>query len=146
MPPAAAAPVPGSACAPAGDLASNADWLTLAGALNAGGMAQMLARHCELRSYDGKRLELAVPPEHRHLLDPAYQEKLVMAIRGKLGAAVRVNISVSEQSGASLAALEGQAQQARMAKAIAAIEADPFVRDMVDNLDAKLIESSIKPI
>jgi DNA polymerase III subunit gamma/tau len=145
-PPAAPVRAPDSVSSAAAALASNADWLTLVAALNAGGMAQMLARHCELRGYDGKRLELAVPPEHRHLLDPAYQEKLVAAIRGKLGAQVRVNISVGDQSGASLAALEGQAQQARMAKAIAAIEADPFVRDMVDNLDAKLIEASIKPI
>jgi DNA polymerase-3 subunit gamma/tau len=127
-------------------LSSNDDWLALVSGLQAGGMAQMLARHCELNSYDGKRLDLAVPPEHRHLLDPAYQEKLTLAIRKKLGASVRVNIAVGERSGASLAAVEGQAQQARMAKAIASIEADPFVREMVDNLDAKLIESSIKPL
>ncbi len=141
---AAAAPAVGGV--PADALRSNDDWVTLVAALNAGGMAQMLARHCELKSFDGKRLELTVPPEHKHLLDPAYQEKLTGAIRGKLGAALRVSISVGDHSGASLAALEGQAQQARMAKAIASIEADPFVRDMVDNLDAKLIETSIKPI
>jgi DNA polymerase-3 subunit gamma/tau len=140
-----AAPATAAVAGPSASLASNADWLALVAGLNAGGMAQMLARHCELKGFDGKRLELIVPPEHRHLLDPAYQEKLVAAVRAKLGATVRVNIAVGDHSGASLAAVEGQAQQARMAKAIAAIEADPFVRDMVDKLDAKLIESSIKP-
>jgi DNA polymerase-3 subunit gamma/tau len=142
---AAVVPAPSDNSAAAGTLASNEDWITLVAALNAGGMAQMLARNCELKSFDGRRLELTVPPEHRHLLDPAYQEKLTVAIRAKLGA-VRVNIAVGDHSGASLAALEGQVQQARMAKAIASIEADPFVRDMVDNLDAKLIETSIKPL
>jgi DNA polymerase-3 subunit gamma/tau len=144
-PAAAPTPRPADAVVVPSVLSSNDDWITLVAALNAGGMAQMLARNCELKSFDGRRLELTVPPEHRHLLDPAYQEKLAAAIRAKLGA-VRVNISVGEHSGASLAALEDQAQRALKAKAIASIEADPFVRDMVDNLDAKLIEDSIKPL
>jgi DNA polymerase-3 subunit gamma/tau len=41
---------------------------------------------------------------------------------------------------------ETRERQEKQLQAIAAIESDPFVRDLVENLDAKLIVSSIKPI
>lgn len=43
----------------------------------------------------------------------------------------------------TLQQLENEQKQAH---AIAAIEKDPIVQDLVDSFDAKIIESSIKPI
>jgi DNA polymerase-3 subunit gamma/tau len=42
--------------------------------------------------------------------------------------------------------LENREKQERQSQAVAAIESDPFVRDLIENFDAKLIVSSIKPI
>jgi DNA polymerase-3 subunit gamma/tau len=41
---------------------------------------------------------------------------------------------------------EDREKQEKQMQAIAAIESDPFVRDLVENFDARLIVSSIKPI
>jgi len=126
--------------------AFDGNWLALVGRLNAGGMAHMLARHCELGSYQDGKFDLFVPEEHRHLLDRAYQDKLRSAIESNLGVRVRLNFSVGTANANSLAAQEDRAQRETQARAIAAIEQDSFVRELVETLDAKLIESSIRPV
>ena len=42
--------------------------------------------------------------------------------------------------------LANREKQEKQSQAIEAIESDPFVRELVENFDAKLIVSSIKPI
>jgi hypothetical protein len=44
------------------------------------------------------------------------------------------------------AEIENQERQAKLAKAIESIDTDPFVRDLVENFDARVKDSSIKPI
>ena len=39
----------------------------------------------------------------------------------------------------------GQAGKERQAQAVAAIEQDPFVRELVDTFDGRIVGSSIKP-
>ncbi|MDD5331056.1 MAG: DNA polymerase III subunit gamma/tau [Sulfuricella sp.] len=122
------------------------DWPGLVNQLKLGGMAKMLAQHCELKSFDEQRLELCVPVEHRHLTDKAYQEKLKAAVAEYFGAPVKIDISVGEVTGATPAQIEGREKQERQSKAIAAIEQDAFVRELIENFDAKIIEPSIKPL
>ncbi len=122
------------------------DWPGLVAKLRLGGMAKMLANHCELKSYEGRRIELCVPDEHKHLMEKTYQDKLKAALDDFAGAPVLLNISLGSVTGLTPARLDHQEKQARQAEAIAAIEQDPFVRDLVENLDAQVIESTIKPI
>ena len=106
----------------------------------------MLAQHCELKNQAGNVWELCVPPEHKHLLERAYQERLKTAMSEYLGAAQLINISIGEVTGTTPAQIDNQEKQVRQSEAIASIEQDPFVRELVENFDAKVIESSIKPI
>ena len=121
------------------------DWLALVAKLQANRMAHMLASHAELKRYTDNHLELAVGEEHKNLLDKAFQDKLKIALEQQLGAGIRFTIGVGEVS-SSLAAITNRTEREQQAKAIASIEQDPFVRDLMANMDAKLIESSIKPI
>ncbi len=121
------------------------DWLALVAKLQSNRMAHMLASHAELKRYTGNHLELAIPEEHKNLLDKAFQDKLKIALEQHLGAGVRFSIGVGDVT-SSLAAISNRAEREQQAKAIASIEQDPFVRDLMVNMDAKLIESSIKPI
>lgn len=122
------------------------DWRTLVGQLKLTGMAKMLASHCELKRYDGERMELVVPEAHKHLLEKSYQERLMAALIEYFGRAVKVKFSVGNGTGMTPAELENRERQARQARAIAAIEQDPFVRELVEQFDARLIDSSIKPV
>jgi len=122
-----------------------AGWRTLVGRIKVGGMARMLADNCEFRSLDGDRLELAVPEAHKHLLEKVYTDKLQAALADYFGRKLRLRISTGG-TGNTPAEIENQERQAKLAKAIESIDTDPFVRDLVENFDARVKDSSIKPI
>lgn len=144
----AAAPVPDKAPSPvqAQETAEPGtfDWVEICPRLNLSGMAKMLAQHSALQRFDGQSIEFSVPEEHKHLMEKVYQERVVAAIADHLGKAVDVSFSRGE--GLTPAKVEIGQKRERQMEAVASIEQDPVVRNLVDNFDAKLIESSIKPI
>jgi DNA polymerase-3 subunit gamma/tau len=122
-----------------------ADWRALVGRIKVGGMARMLADNCEFSGLYGDNVELAVPEEHKHLLEKPYTEKLQAALGQYFGRKLRLKITAGGR-GQTPAAMENQERQARLAKAIESIETDPFVRELVENFDARVNDSTIKPI
>ncbi len=126
--------------------AFDGDWVSLVAKLKLSGMAKMLAQYCELTRQEGDELELVVPNMHRHLMEKTYQDKVQGAVESYLGRPCRVTFVAGEASGRSVVAVEERERQHRQAKAVESIERDPFVRDLVENLDARLIQTSIKPI
>ncbi|MBN9134111.1 MAG: DNA polymerase III subunit gamma/tau [Nitrosospira multiformis] len=121
-------------------------WITIVGQLKVSGLTRMLAQYCEVKSFSADEIEFCVPELHKHLLDKTYQDRLQAAVRGYLGKPVRLTFSVGIVNGMSPAEQENREKQEKQSRAIAAIESDPFVRELVENFDAKLIVSSIKPI
>jgi DNA polymerase-3 subunit gamma/tau len=121
------------------------DWRNLVGRIKVGGMARMLGDNCEFLSLQGDNLELVVPEAHKHLLEKAYTEKLQSALGEYFGRMLRLRISTGG-SGKTPAEIENQERQAKLAKAIESIDADPFVRELVENFDARVKDTSIKPV
>jgi DNA polymerase-3 subunit gamma/tau len=132
--------------APGTAKSEGASWAELIEGLGLTGMARMLAQHCELVHRDAQRMELRLGAEHEQLLDKPFEEKLKAALRERLGAGVRVTITVGPASGNSPAAAADREQQQRRERATKEIEDDPFVRDLVENFDARVVESTIKPL
>jgi DNA polymerase-3 subunit gamma/tau len=124
----------------------DADWSEIVEGLALTGMARMLAQHCELLRLEAHRIDLAIPRVHERLLDKPYQDKLKAALEQRFGAGVRVTITVGDGNGNSPAALADRERQRRQAQAVAEIEQDPFVRELVENFDARVVESTIKPL
>jgi DNA polymerase-3 subunit gamma/tau len=108
-------------------------------------MARVLAEHCELVGRDGARIELRIAQAHQHLLDGPFQQRLKSALESHFGAPLRVAIQVTAVAGSSPAAIADRDRQQRQEQAIAGIERDPFVRELVEGFDARVVESSIKP-
>ncbi|MGD9788239.1 MAG: DNA polymerase III subunit gamma/tau [Sulfuricellaceae bacterium] len=142
-PPSQEAPRP---AATASAMGFDGDWPGLVERLKIGGMAKMLAQHCELRSYENDAFDLCVPEEHRHLTDPSFQAKLKASVDDLFGRPMRLNVSVGAVTGMTPAAIQGEERRKRQEEAIAAIEQDPFVRELVETMDARIIESTIKPV
>jgi DNA polymerase-3 subunit gamma/tau len=145
---ATAPPAPrAAAAAPSGDAMQSelGDWRTLVGRIKVGGMARMLADNCEFRGLDGDVIELAVPEAHKHLLEKAYTDKLQAALGEYFGRRLRLRIAAGG-SGNTPAAIASQERQVQLDKAIEAIDTDPFVRELVENFDARVNESTIKPV
>ncbi|QEL64119.1 DNA polymerase III subunit gamma/tau [Oryzomicrobium terrae] len=146
------APPPASAAQePAPLMASASDnglppWGDLLARARLSGMARELAYHCELRGSDGGTIALRLPPAHRHLLIKPAQDRLVQALGEALGRAVQVRIELADTESETPAAVAKRERQERQDDAVSAIEADPFVREVIDTFDATLIEASIKPL
>lgn len=124
----------------------NQDWLTVVKQLNLNGMAKMLAQHCEAQLFSNDKIELRVSEVHKYLLEKTYQDKLKAALENYFRQPVKVTFSIGSVTGMTSMAMQDREKQTKQSEAIAAIEADPFVRELVENFDAKLITSSIKPI
>ena len=124
-----------------------ADWRSLTGKIKVGGMARMLADNCEFKRMEGDIVELAVPEAHKHLLEKAYTDKLQAALEEYFGRRIRVKIAAGGSgSGRTPAEIENQERQAKLAQAIQSIDTDPFVRELVENFDARVNDSTIKPV
>ena len=121
-------------------------WHTILAALKLGGMARELGQHCELRRINGAQIVLCLSPIHRHLqMKPARTScsRRLRVFRPSL----QLLIELEEVAGDTPAATVAQRQRnERQDRAVAAVEQDDFVREVIDLFDATLIESSIKPV
>ncbi len=121
------------------------DWPALVARLNLTGMAGIVARNSELVSFGNGRLELVVTEAHRVYADRPYTEKLHAELAREFGPGMRLSVRVGEVSGKSVAAQRSREDEQRRETAAEAIEADPFVRELVRDLGAEVVASSIKP-
>ncbi len=122
-----------------------ADWRNLVGRIKVGGMARMLGDNCEFQTLQGDNLELLVPEAHKHLLEKTYTEKLQAALGDYFGRKLRLRISIGG-TGKTPAEIANQERQAKLAHAIQSIDTDPFVRELVESFDARVKDTSIKPV
>jgi len=122
------------------------DWLKIVADLKLGGMAKMLADHCELVLHEDDQILLRVGEAHKHLLDRAYQDKLVSTLRDRHGAALQIKFEIGAAAGQTPQQVRTRERDARQAKAVAAIESDPFIRELVEQFDARIDESTIRPL
>jgi DNA polymerase-3 subunit gamma/tau len=122
------------------------DWLAVVAALRLGGMAKMLADHSELVSQAGDAVTLRVGEAHRHLLDRAYQAKLVAALHDRFGPTLEVTFEIGAAAEQTPQQVRTRIKDARQAEAVAVIESDPFVRELVDQFGGQVEANSIQPL
>lgn len=123
-----------------------ADWHAILAALKLGGMARELGQHCQLRRIEGAQALLYLSPTHRHLQMKPAQDKLQQSLSEYFGRPLQVSIELHETVGDTPAATAQRRKHEQQDRAVAAVEQDDFVREVIDIFDATLIESSIKPV
>lgn len=114
--------------------AFDGNWPALVRALNVGGFARQLAQNSELKSFSGEEFKLRLPAAAKHLSEKSYQEKLRVALEEYLGESVRLTFELGDTGGNTV-----------QDRAVAAISEDGFVRELIENFDATIVDSSIKP-
>jgi len=109
------------------------------------GLARTLAQNSELIRYDAQEIELRISEDCKPLLELNYQTKLEQAINEYFGHKIRLSITLggTENTPAKQISEEREAVQAQ---AESAIRQDSFVQALVNEFDAQVIPSSIKPI
>lgn len=121
-------------------------WTEVINQLKLNGMPKMLAQRCEIKSMSPNEIEFCVAEKDKHLLEKRHQEKIKAALSEYLGKPVRLKFSLGTVTGMTPEELANRERQEKLSQAIVAIETDPFVQELIENFDAKLIVSSIKPI
>ncbi len=111
------------------------DWPAFTRSLKLGGLAGQLAQQSALVSFDDDQLVLRIAHASRALSEKPYQEKLCATVSALLGRKIRLKVEVGATAGAS-------AQD----RAVANISEDALVRGLVEQFDAVIVESSIKPV
>ena len=127
-------------------VARSEDWHTILAALKLGGMARELGQHCEMRVLDGARVDLCLSPAYRHLQMKPAQEKLQQSLSEYFGRSMQMTIRLEEVVGETPAATAQRRRDELQERAVASVEQDGFVREVIDIFDATVIESSIKPV
>jgi DNA polymerase-3 subunit gamma/tau len=122
------------------------DWHTLVACLSLTGMSKQLAQHCELTKGDDSQVILRLSPVHKHLLGKVQEDKLQSELQNHFARPLRLVIEVAATAAETPAQRHKNIQRERQDRAIASIEQDPFVREIVDLFDATIDESTIKPI
>ena len=140
--------VPAPARAAVEPLSAALDWHALLGELGLGGFNRELAQHSELGGVADNVLSFRLSHTHRHLLqiNRGGPEKLQEALSAHFGRALRVNVEVGEIETLTPAQRNQAEKAGRHAAAVAALEQDPFVRELIERFDATLEEASVKSL
>jgi DNA polymerase-3 subunit gamma/tau len=126
-------------------LASTADWHRLVDGLRVGGVASQLAHNCTLLEWTAGRLTLALDPAAEQLRSRGTEQRLREALEGALGVAVRLEIQVArpqQETPAQRRVREGEERQRRAQEAM---DNDPVVVGLREQLDAQWVPGSVQP-
>ena len=110
------------------------------------GMVRELAQHCELAQSGEGGFLLRLSSTHKHLFNAALKDKLQNELQGHFGRPVRVNVEIGEVASSTPAQKNRAEQAVRHKQAVAALEQDGFVQNVIDMFDATLNEASVKPL
>jgi DNA polymerase-3 subunit gamma/tau len=129
------------------EAAPPSDWVKLLGELNLSGQARELARNVQLKSRSDDHWDFAIAPALRYLGSDTCMSRLKQAISERVGHPVNIRL-VDEERGElqTAAALEEQKVRENMSEAEKAINDDPTVRSLKEQMGAKLVEDSIQPL
>jgi len=124
------------------------DWHGLIRELGLKGIVRELAQHCEWGGMADGQIRLTLGDTHKHLLhmNPANHERLQAELNRHFDQPMRLRIEVGTIEGETPAQRDAVIRQARHAEAVASLEQDPFVQEMIERFDATMQESSVRPL
>jgi DNA polymerase-3 subunit gamma/tau len=124
---------------------SHEDWHALVDVLDVVALTRQLAHQCEWLGCDDNLIRLRLSRDMAHLVTSA-QDKLRAALQDRLGVAVRLQFEHGEPVGQTVAQRLNAEQRLRFEQAKESMQNDPFVQQVIEQFDARLIEDSIKPL
>lgn len=132
---------------PATTTPAGSDWVTLLNQLKLSGQARELARNVQLKARSDDHWDFVIAPSLRYLRSDSCVSSLKQAISDQLGHPVNVRIVDEESTEMRTAAtIEEQKVRESMSEAEKAINDDPTVKALKEQMGAQLVEDSIQPL
>ena len=126
---------------------ADTDWMSLQGDLEISGQVRELARNVQLQSRSDDRWDFVITPSLRHLGSQNCINRLSQAISQKVGHTVAIKLIDSDSAELVTAdALDKHKNLQDMSEAERAINDDPTVKALKEQLGARIVEDSIQPL
>ncbi len=125
--------------------ASPADWAGLIAALKLTGAVRQLAENSVPHVRAEKSLGLTVSRLSEHLLTDQLRKRLTDALRTHFGPDLKVEFALDDEDIEAAVSRKVSQSVSEVEAAVAAIESDPQVREIVDMFDAEIDRSSVRP-
>jgi DNA polymerase III subunit gamma/tau len=137
---------PAPAAATTGKRDDPLDWTATVPALGLSGPALNLANHCAPGRRTDDELVLVLPPSHEAMKSAASERRVIDAVRGHLGAHLKVRIVLEQPDAETPAESAVRASAERQAAAEAAVAEDELTARLGETFDARVVPGSVKPV
>lgn len=122
------------------------DWKKIIAALELSGVVQQLALNCAVVQHEDDSIHLVLDPSLSHLHTKEREARLRKALMEYYGRVLKLNIEHTDITRETPAAEDERLRTERQEAAIAAIENDDNVKDIIDTFDAQIIPNAIQPV
>jgi DNA polymerase-3 subunit gamma/tau len=122
------------------------NWVEILEALSLSGVAASLAANCQLCSAGDQQCVLRLSENHASLWNKTYEVRIAEALGQLYGHEIKVSIEVGTPSVETPAQLAGREKQRNLAQAVADIQGDQYVQQLIENFNGKLDPKSIAPL
>ena len=121
-------------------------WHHLLPRLGLRGMAMQLAENAELIEHEGANITLRCPPSHASLRSSIAEESIRKALSAQLRTEIKLRFVEGHTAQETPAQVRQRHDEARQQGAIEAMRTDPVVRKLEENMDARLLVDSVRPL
>ena len=123
-----------------------ANWAEILGALSLSGVAASLAANCQLDSANNRQCVLKLSENHASLWNKTYESRIAEALGQLYGQEIKVSIEVGATSVETPAQRAEREKQESLAQAVADLQGDQHVQQLIENFNGKLDPKSIAPL
>lgn len=121
-------------------------WLRLVDALGLSGMTESLARSLSLEAISGNSLRLHYTREQDALLNDVHKGRISEALQGYFAEPLSVEFVLGEQLHETPQLYRQRRDRERRAAALAHLQADPAVQQIIETFSAEIIIDSVEPL
>jgi len=119
------------------------NWHSLLEGLGLAGMVYNIARHSELREVRGAHLQFVLDAGNSSLFNDDHTRKIRLALENYFGGPLTVEITPGEPARETPAMRQERLSGERQQAAVASLEADPVLQNLINRFDGELDRSSI---
>jgi len=122
------------------------NWHHLLEQLGLGGIVYTIAINCMLSRRDDSHLEFVLDQANAALFNKGHVQQIRAALEKHFACALTVEITPGEVQGETPAQRQARLRRERQQAAVATIEADPLLQELIARFDGELDRSSITPV
>jgi DNA polymerase-3 subunit gamma/tau len=123
-----------------------ATWSDTLAELGLVGIVYNIASNCELRSREGSALEFVLDESSSGLFNEGHAGKIRMALENYFAVELKVVMQPGAVSGETPAMTRTRLTAERQSEAVAEIEGDPVLQQLIERFDGELDHASIVPV